>query len=112
MLGDFPHIDYPSIDDLPETLDSEFLLVEDSHVEKIEPLLRLEYYKTPLRVRGSSESSATLYLCRQTFAGLIPGVYPIFKPGDVSAPKESAPKEDAPKESAPKEGAANAADSP
>jgi uncharacterized protein (TIGR03663 family) len=112
LLNDFPRVDYPSVDELPETIDADFLLVDDSHVDKIEPLLRLEYYKTPLRVRGSSENSATLYLCRQTFAGLVPDSYPIFKPGNVSTPKEGTPKESPPKESASKEAASKATDSP
>ena len=81
LLGDFPRVDYPSTDDLPETLDADFLLVDTEHVDKIEPLLRLEYFKTPLRVRGSSENAATLYLSCQTFTGLVPPDYPIFKPG-------------------------------
>jgi uncharacterized protein (TIGR03663 family) len=86
LLADYPRIDYPSAGELPETLDADFLLVANEDVDKVEPLLRLEYFKTPLRVRGNSDNAATLYLCRQTFAGLVPPDYPLFTPGAPNPP--------------------------
>jgi uncharacterized protein (TIGR03663 family) len=85
LLADFPQIDYPEAEELPETLDAEFLVVDNEHVEQIEPLLRLEYYKLPIRLRGNSENSAMLYLYPQTFAGLVPADTPKFEPGATEA---------------------------
>jgi uncharacterized protein (TIGR03663 family) len=89
LLADFPHIDYPSVDELPDSLDADFLLVDNQHVAKVEPLLRLEYFKTSLRVRGNSDSSATLYLCCRTFTGLVPSDAKVFHPGDAPPPPPS-----------------------
>jgi len=81
LLADYPHIDYPSADELPETLDADFLLVDSASIEKVEPLLRLEYFKLPVRVRGNSDNAATLYLYGPTFADFIPPDCPKFVPG-------------------------------
>jgi uncharacterized protein (TIGR03663 family) len=86
LLADFPRVDSPTADELPETLDADFLLVDSEHSDQIEALLRLEYFKTPLRVRGNSDTAATLYLCRQTFTGLVPADYPILAPGGSKTP--------------------------
>jgi uncharacterized protein (TIGR03663 family) len=86
LLADYPRIDYPTAEELPAPLDADFLLVDDAHVDEIEPRLRLEYFKTPVHIRGSSDSAATLYLCRQTFARVAPHDYPIFVPGTTTSP--------------------------
>jgi uncharacterized protein (TIGR03663 family) len=88
QLGDFPRIDYPSIDQLPEPLDADFLLIDDPLVEQIEPALRVEYYKLPLKIRGSSDNTATLYLSPGTFRGLVPASTPRFTPASL----ETSPK--------------------
>jgi len=87
VLGDFPRVDYPDMDNLPDPLDADFLLVDDAHVEKIEPLLRLPYFKIPMHIRGNSDSSATLYLYTQTFAGLVPADTAKFEPGGTEEAK-------------------------
>jgi len=81
LLADYPRIDFPSTDKLPETLDADFLLVDSASIEKVEPLLRLEYFKLPVRIRGNSDDAATLYLYGPTFAGFIPPDCPKFVPG-------------------------------
>jgi len=81
LLADYPRIDYPSSDQLPETLDADFLLVDSTQITKVEPLLRVEYFKLPVRIRGNSDNAATLYLFGQTFAGFIPPDCPKFTPG-------------------------------
>jgi uncharacterized protein (TIGR03663 family) len=83
LLGDFPRVDFPSFDQLPEPLDADFLVIDDPLVEQTEPLLRLEYFKIPMRVRGNSDGRATLYLFIQTFAGLVPAETPVFVPGKI-----------------------------
>ncbi|MEI9895602.1 MAG: hypothetical protein WDN28_17355 [Chthoniobacter sp.] len=85
LLGDFPQVDYPDVDQLPDTLDADFLLVDNANVEKVEPLLRLEYFKLPLRIRGNSDSAATLYLFPKVFAGFVPAETPKFIPGATEA---------------------------
>ena len=84
LLADFPRIDYPSAEELPEPLDADFLLIDNEHVDLVEPKLRQEYYKMPVRIRGNSDNAATLYLCCQTFAGVVPSNYPIFLPGTTT----------------------------
>jgi uncharacterized protein (TIGR03663 family) len=86
QLGDFPQVDYPDADQLPENLDADFLLVDDSSVDKVEALLRLDYYKLPVRVRGNSDNSATLYLYPPTFDGLVPADTEKFHPGQKETP--------------------------
>jgi uncharacterized protein (TIGR03663 family) len=83
LLGDFPQVDYPDADQLPETLDADFLLVDNASTDKVEPLLRLEYYRLPIHIRGNSDSNATLYLYPPTFAGLVPADTPKFEPGST-----------------------------
>ena len=85
LLADFPQIDYPDAEQLPDILDADFLLIDDGHVEQVEPLLRLEYYKLPVHIRGNSADSATLYLYPPTFAGLVPADTPKFEPGSTEA---------------------------
>lgn len=85
LLGDFPQVDFPNHDQLPEPLDANFLIIDDPLVEQTEPKLRLEYYKLPMRIRGSSANHATLYLHTGTFGGLVPTSTPIFVPGSAPA---------------------------
>jgi hypothetical protein len=85
ILADFPQIDYVDAEELPDPLDADFLLVDNEHVEKVEPLLRHEYYKMPMHIRGNSDSSATLYLYPPTFAKWVPADAPKFTPGSDEA---------------------------
>jgi len=80
LLGDFPWMDFPNTLQLPAPLDADVLLVSDPLVENIEPELRANYFKEPLRVRGQSGESATLYLRQGTFGRLFPGRVPEFQP--------------------------------
>jgi hypothetical protein len=86
LLADFPRVDYLAADELPDPLDADFLVVDNEHVDQIEPLLRAEYFKTPMRIRGNSDSAAALYLDRRTFTGWVPADYPIFEPAAGKLP--------------------------
>jgi len=86
LLADFPRVDYPSFDQLPEPLDADFLIVDDPLVEQVEPLLRLDYYKFSIRLRGNSDNRATVYLFTGTFAGLVGPKVGIFTPDAMRAP--------------------------
>jgi hypothetical protein len=83
LLGAFPRVDYPSFDQLPEPLDADFLIIDDPLVEQIEPALRVEYYKLPIRIRGNSGDRAMLYLYPGTFQGLVPADTPKYVPGQA-----------------------------
>ena len=86
LLGDYPRIDFPTFDHLPDSLDADFLLIDDPLVEQIEPALRQEYFRMPMAIRGSSENRATLYLSAETFASLVPAETPKFVPGIAELP--------------------------
>jgi uncharacterized protein (TIGR03663 family) len=90
QLGDFPRVDYPSFDHLPEPLDADFIIIDDPLVDQIEPLLRVEYYKLPIKIRGSSDNTATLYLFPGTFRGLVPEDTAKFSPGSEATPANPA----------------------
>ncbi len=91
-LGAFPRIDYPMVDQLPEPIDAEFLLIDQPLVEQIEPTLRSEYYRFPMKIRGNSENAATLYLSPGTFRDIFPADTPKFMPGSA---EDTAPAPDA-----------------
>lgn len=88
LLADFPRVDYPSFDQLPEPLDADFLVIDEPLVEQIEPLLRLDYYKFPIRLRGNSDNRAAVYLHTRTFAGLVGPKATAFTPGEVKLSAE------------------------
>ncbi len=92
MLGDFPRIDYPSFDQLPDPIDADFLLIDDPLVDEIEPTLRMDYFKMPMPIRGNSENKATLYLSTKAFAGLVPAETPKFVPNGLALPAVPAVK--------------------
>ena len=88
LLADFPRINFASATQLPDPLDADVLLVDDSLVESAEPELRDNYFKETLKVRGKSAESATLYLRQRMFAPLFPGRVPEFQPGAGSLSNE------------------------
>jgi 4-amino-4-deoxy-L-arabinose transferase-like glycosyltransferase len=85
LLGDFTHIDFPEIDDLPEPLDAPFLLIDDLLAEEIEPHLHAAYFREPLQIRGMDDGTALLYLRVAEFRDLFPDRTPEFVP-ERSAP--------------------------
>ncbi len=80
LLGDFTHIDFPEIDDLPEPLDAPFLLIDELLSEEIEPRLRAAYFREPLQIRGMDDGTARLYLRVAEFRALFPDRTPEFVP--------------------------------
>lgn len=89
LLADFPRVDFPPVDQFPEPLDADFLVIDDPLVEQAEPLLRREYFKMPMPIRGSAESRATLYLSPAIFADFVPAETPRFTPVAAPAPAEA-----------------------
>ena len=92
LLGDYPKIDFPGIVPLPDPLDADVLLVDDPLVDSVEPELRFNYFKEPLKVRGESIESATLYLRQSAFGTVFPGRVPEFQRGAASAQEEMKPQ--------------------
>lgn len=80
LLAEFPKIGFRHALDLPDPLDADVLLLEDKLVEHVEPELRSNYFKTPLRLRGMSGEAEMLYLRQGTFGPLFPGRAPEFQP--------------------------------
>ena len=78
QLGDFTRVNFPTIDDLPEPLDAEFLLIDLPLVEELEPKLRDVYFKERMHIRGQSDQTAELYLRAATFGEFFPGRVPEF----------------------------------
>lgn len=78
MLGDFTRIGYYGTDRTPPAEDADFILVEESRAGEVEKLLKEDYFKEPLRLRGSGEPS-TLYLKYGKFGSVFPGRAPEFQ---------------------------------
>src|SRR5438874_9449900 len=66
ILGDFPHIGYYEHENLPATLDADFLLVQEDRIKDVEAKLRGTYYTEPLRIRAYQDTSK-LYLSAKVF---------------------------------------------
>ena len=88
LLADFPQIDFPSALQLPDPLDADVLLVDDPLVEHVEPELRSNYFKTPLKIRGKSGEMEMLYLRQGVFGRLFPGRVPEFQPTSRTEPED------------------------
>ncbi len=80
LLGDFTHIDFPEVDELPDALDAPLLLIDEELAAEIEPLLRHTYFREPLRIRGQSDGNALLYLRVAEFRDQFPARPPEFVP--------------------------------
>jgi len=92
LLADFPAVDYAAPDAVPDKLreepDADFLVVDDSLVEKIEAKLRNSYLRLPLRLRGFSSDSEVLYLNPEVFAAFQPKGATRFTPGVAPSGKQ------------------------
>jgi uncharacterized protein (TIGR03663 family) len=55
MLGDFTNISYHSEKDWPEQLDGDFVAAEVSKADRVEAMLRDQYYRVPFRLRDAQE---------------------------------------------------------
>ena len=80
LLNDFPHIDFPTLEQLADPPDADVLLINDTLTDSVEPNLHFNYFKEPFILRGTSTDSATLYLRQGAFGVLFPGRTPEFQP--------------------------------
>ncbi len=80
LLGDFTHIAFPEFDELPESLDAPFLLIDELLAEDLELKLHAAYFRESLQIRGQADGTALLYLRVAEFRKLFPGRVPEFIP--------------------------------
>ena len=88
LLNDFPIIDFPAIEQLADPPDADLLLVSDTLVDSVERGLHFNYFKEPVKIRGMSGETATLYLRQGAFGPLFPDRAPEFRPGAAAAVEE------------------------
>ena len=88
LLDDFPHIDFPTIEQLADPPDADILLISDTLTDSVEPGLRFNYFKEPMVLRGKSTDTATLYLRQGAFGVLFPGRTPEFQAAGEPAAEE------------------------
>ncbi len=68
LLGDFTSVAVGDEEHLPTKVDdAEFLIIDQSSVEQIEPKLSDTYFKETVRLRGSSAEISVLYFRETTF---------------------------------------------
>jgi uncharacterized protein (TIGR03663 family) len=88
ILGDFPRVGYYEHDNLPVTLDADFLLVQEDRIKEIEEKLHKSYYTEPLTIRPYQDTSK-VYFEASRFKNFFPGRVPDFtgkEPGLSPAP--------------------------
>lgn len=66
ILGDFTGIAYYGIDNAPAPYDQDFIIVERSKDDKVEPKLSGAYYKRNFRLRDA-QAECTIYFAAKTF---------------------------------------------
>ena len=77
ILGDFPRIGYYEKDNLPNTVDADFLVVQEDRIGTVEAKLTGSYYTMPMTIRPYQDTSK-LYLSAKTFHEFFPGKVPDF----------------------------------
>ena len=88
ILGDFPRIGYYERDNLPNTLDADFLVVQEDKIATVEPKLRGSYFTMPFTIRPYQDTSK-LFLSTKVFRDFFPGRAPDFvaKPAPQVTPQ-------------------------
>jgi uncharacterized protein (TIGR03663 family) len=85
LLGDFPNIGYYDDNTNPDTMDADFLMVDESRVDDVENALHDSYFTTLLTLRDAQDPSK-LYLSVKKFQSLFPGRKPDFVPAKEAPP--------------------------
>jgi uncharacterized protein (TIGR03663 family) len=75
ILGDFNRVGYYEHDNLPDTVDADFLLVQENKIEEVERKLHDAYYTEPLTIRPYQDPSK-LYLSARMFERFYKGQVP------------------------------------
>ncbi len=77
ILGDFPRIGYYESNNLPGTVDADFLLVQEDRIAEVEGKLERSYHTMPLTIRPYQDRSK-LYLSATVFKSLFKDRPPDF----------------------------------
>ncbi|MEA3207570.1 MAG: hypothetical protein QOE70_627 [Chthoniobacter sp.] len=96
LLGDFTHISFGNLTDLPEDVsEGVFFLTASEYAEEIEHTISGSFFREKITIRGNSGATQVLYLRSSTFGFWFPGREPEFN-GPTVAPKPEAPVEPGP----------------
>jgi uncharacterized protein (TIGR03663 family) len=83
MLGDFTNISYHSDKDWPEQLTGDFIAAEVSKADRVDAMLRDQYYRVPFRLRDAQEDCVAWFRVT-TFHSVLDGE-PIVGPQPTPA---------------------------
>ena len=84
ILGEFGRIGYYEKDNMPDTLDGDFLLVQEDKIKTVESKLHDSYYTVPVTIRPYQDPSKA-YFSAKIFKAFFPGKSPDFT-GATPAP--------------------------
>lgn len=92
MLGDFTKVGYYEHNNMPGTLDGDFLLVQSDKIEEVEGKLRESYFTELMTIREYQDYSK-IYFNVKVFSKLYPGRAPEFvgKPAQPPTPPPAQP---------------------
>jgi hypothetical protein len=77
ILGDFTRVGYYEKGNMPQTLDADFLVVQEDKINTVEPKLQGSYYTMPFTIRPYQDTSK-LYLSANVFRDYFRGRVPDF----------------------------------
>jgi uncharacterized protein (TIGR03663 family) len=77
ILGEFTRVGYYERDNLPSTLDADFLVVQEDKIPVVEPKLHGSYYTIPMTIRPYQDTSK-VFLSAKVFKEFFPGKVPDF----------------------------------
>jgi hypothetical protein len=79
LLADFTRVKIVNLAELPDDVsDSELFLVAEEYQPEVERLLRGEWFREAITLRGHSGATQWLYLREAKFGALFPGRMPEF----------------------------------
>ena len=91
LLGDFTNVTWDEAEGDPQPMDADWLLVDDTAVDRVEVQLRDEYFKTSVQLRGMAPDRSVLYLRAGTFRDFFAGREPEFVPAEAALSRELEP---------------------
>ncbi len=81
MLGDFTRMNMGDEDHIPKKLDdADFVVIDDTLTEQIEPLLTDTYFKETVKIRGTSDNECVVYFRETKFRPCFPDRVAEFRP--------------------------------
>jgi hypothetical protein len=77
IFDDFPNVGYYEHDNLPPTVDADFLLVQQDKIKDVEAKLKNSYFTEPLTIRPYQDTSK-LFMDAKRFKEFFPDREPDF----------------------------------